>query len=83
MLEEDHDLAPVKDVPYSFADTGGPAVVALDDDRALLTFHTTSKLDPVVAALDHEPTEVEAQAHAYPSDVLAVELYMPAAAAGH
>jgi hypothetical protein len=83
VLEEDHDLAPVKDVPYSFADTGGPAVVALDDDRALLTFHTTSKLDPVVAALDHEPTEVEAQAHAYPSDVLAVELYMPAAAAGH
>ncbi len=83
VLEDDHDLSPVDDVGVSFGDTGSPSVVKLDDDRALLTFHTTSKLDPRVAALDHEPTEVEAQAEDYASDVLAVELYMPSAAAGH
>ncbi|MCA1826249.1 MAG: hypothetical protein ABR567_17870 [Myxococcales bacterium] len=44
---------------------------------------TTSKLDPRVAALDHEPTEVEAQSKGYATDVLAVELYLPSAAAGH
>ena len=83
VLEDDHDLSPVKDIDASFGDTGGPAVVQLDQDRALLTFHTTSKLDPRVAALDHEPTEVEAQSKDYASDILAVELYMPSAAAGH
>jgi hypothetical protein len=83
VLEDDHDLSPVADVPSSFGDTGGPSVAELDGDRALLAFHTTSKLDPRVAALDHEPTEVEAQAQDYPSDVLAVTLYMPSAAAGH
>jgi hypothetical protein len=36
-----------------------------------------------VAALGREPTEVEAQAQDYSSDVLAVDLYMPSAAAGH
>ena len=91
VLEDDHDLSLVADLqgpaattlPYSFGDTGGPSVVQLDADRALLTFHTTSRLDGRVAALDHEPTEVEAQAHDYPSDILAVTLYMPSAAAGH
>ncbi|MGZ6142758.1 MAG: sialidase family protein [Myxococcales bacterium] len=83
VMEDDQDLSPVEDVPASFGDTGGPAVVQLDEDRALLTFHTTSKLDPRVAALGHEPTLVEAQAQDYASDILAVELFMPSAAAGH
>ena len=51
--------------------------------RALLTFHSTSALDPRVVALGHEPTEVETQSVAMAADVLAVELYMPSAAAGH
>jgi hypothetical protein len=83
VLDVDRDLSPVADVPVSFGDTGGPAVAQLDSDNLLLTFHTTSKLDPRVAALGREPTEVEAQAQDYSSDVLAVDLYMLSAAAGH
>jgi hypothetical protein len=83
VIEDDHALSPVADVPASFGDTGGPGVVQLDKERALLTFHTTSALDPRVAALGHEPSEVETQSVAMAADVLAVELYLPSAAAGH
>jgi hypothetical protein len=83
VLEDDHALSPIADVPASFGDTGGPGVVQLDGERALLTFHSTSALDPRVAALGHEPTEVETQSSAMAADALAVELYMPSAAAGH
>ncbi len=83
VVDSTRDLTPVADVPSSFGDTGGPAVAQLDADNFLLTFHTTSKLDPKVIALGHEPTEVEAQAQDYAGDVLAVDLYMPSAAAGH
>jgi hypothetical protein len=40
-------------------------------------------LDPRVAALGHEPTEVETQSTGMSADALAVELYLPSAAAGH
>jgi hypothetical protein len=55
VLDVDRDLSPVADVPVSFGDTGGPAVAQLDSDNLLLTFHTTSKLDPRVAAWGASP----------------------------
>ena len=54
----------------------------LDADHALLAFHSTSALDKNVAALGYEPSAVAAQAAGFAADVLAVELYMPSAAAG-
>lgn len=82
VLEADKDLSLIADVTSSFGDTGAPGVVALDDSHALLTFHTTSALDPGVTALGHEPTLVEAESQGFASDVFSVVLYMPSAAAG-
>lgn len=82
VLEDDHDLSLIADVPQGFGDTGAPGVVLLDRDHALLTFHTTSPVDARVQALGHEPTEVEAQSLGLPADVLSVVLSMPSAAAG-
>jgi hypothetical protein len=56
--------------------------VPLDADHALLAFHSTSALDQNVAVLGYEPSAVAAQAAGFAADVLAVELYMPSAAAG-
>lgn len=82
VLEDDHGLSLIADVAQSFGDTGGAGVVPLDTEHALLTFHSTSSLDPKLGSLGHEPTEVEAQSMGLATDVLAVQLYMPAAAAG-
>jgi hypothetical protein len=56
--------------------------VPLDADHALLAFHSTSALDQNVAVLGYEPSAVAAEAAGFAADVLAVELYMPSAAAG-
>jgi hypothetical protein len=83
VLDDVHDVSPVADVTSGFGDTGGPAAVPLDDQRVLLVFHSTSILDPRVAALPSLPNEVQADANGYATDILAVELFMPSAAAGH
>lgn len=83
VMEDDHQLQLVANVESSFGDTGGPSVVALDASHALLLFHTTSSLDPRVAALGHEPTEVEAQGQALSGDILAVTLDMASAQSGN
>lgn len=83
VLDDTQDVSPVADVTAGFGETGGPSLAPLDSERVLLVFHSTSRLDPRVAALPSEPTEVQAEAQGYPTDVLAVELNMPSAAAGH
>jgi hypothetical protein len=82
VLEDEHLLSLIADVKQSFGETGAPGVVPLDADHALLAFHSTSALDKNVAALGYEPSAVAAQAAGFAADVLAVELYMPSAAAG-
>ena len=82
VMEDAQDVSPVADVTAGFGETGGPSLAPIDDEHVLLVFHSTSRLDPAVAALTAEPTEVQAEAKGYATDVLAVELFMPAAAAG-
>lgn len=82
VMEETQDVSPVADITAGFGFTGGPSLSPLDDERVLLLFHSTSRLDPKVAALPSDPTEVQAEANGYATDVLAVSLFMPAAAAG-
>lgn len=82
VMDDLQDVSPVADVTAGFGATGGPSLSPLDDQRVLLVFHSTSRLDPAVAALPSEPTELQAEAKGYATDVLAVELNMPAAAAG-
>lgn len=82
LLEVDQSVSLIADLPSSMGDTGAPGLIMLDADRALLSFHTTSALDPKVAALGHEPTALEAQGQGFAADVQAVTLYLPAAAAG-
>ena len=82
VMEEMEDVSPVADVTAGFGVTGGPSLAPLDDEHVLLVFHSTSRLDPAVAALATDPTEVQAEARGYATDVLAVQLFMPSAAAG-
>jgi hypothetical protein len=82
VLEDDHALSLIADLAQSFGETGGPGVVQLDADHELLTFHSTSTLDPKLAGIGHEPTEVESQSLGLATDVLSVQLFMPGAAAG-
>ena len=82
VLDEAQDVSPVADVTAGFGETGGPSFAPLDDEHVLLVFHSTSRLDPAVAALATDPTELQAEARGYATDVLAVSLFMPAAAAG-
>lgn len=58
----------------SAGDTGALGFVALDDNTALLSYYSTSRLDPRVASLGHEPTEVESIRNAFAVDVLALQL---------
>jgi hypothetical protein len=81
VIEADQDVSPIADLPTSMGDTGSPGVTRLDDDTFLLTFHTTSALDPRVVALGHEPTENEALG-GLAADLQAVRLDMRKIPAG-
>ena len=82
VVEADQALSPIADLPTSQGDTGAPGLVRLDEGRLLLTFHTTSALDPKVQALGHEPTLIEAQSQQFAADVQAVRLDLRKAAIG-
>jgi hypothetical protein len=70
------------DLPESEGETGAPGVVGLDASHLLLTYHSTSKLDPRVQALSAEPTKLQSEAQAYAVDALAVVLDMGQIPAG-
>jgi hypothetical protein len=77
VLESDRDLRLVADLPGSQADTGSPSWLPLGGGKALLTFHSTSPLDPHLPA--SEPTEVQAQALGLSADVFSVTVDLGAA----
>lgn len=77
VLEGDHDLRLVADVPGSQGETGAPGWLPLGGGKALLTYFATSPLDPHLPAT--EPTEVQAQALGLSADVFAVTVDLAAA----
>ncbi len=72
----------IADFPGSEGETGEPGVVSLDETHLLVTYHSTSLLDPRVQALAQEPTTLEAISENYAVDVLAVVLDLTQIPAG-
>jgi hypothetical protein len=77
VMEGDRDARLVADLPGSQGETGAPGWLPLEGGKALLTYFSTSPLDPHLPAT--EPTEVRAQALGLSTDVFAVTVDLAAA----
>jgi len=72
----------IADLPQSEGETGDPSIVGLDSSHALISYHTTSTLDPRVQALGHEPTTLESESDGFAVDIDAVVLNLDQVPAG-
>jgi hypothetical protein len=79
--ESDHTLQLIADLD-SFGDTGSPGIVQLDPQTALLTYYTTSKLDPRLSGISGEPTMIEAIELGLSADVVGMTLSLQSAPIG-
>ncbi len=80
--DQAQQLSLIADLPQSEGETGSPGIVGLDATHALITYQSTSVLDPRVQALGHEPTTIEAESANFAVDVLAVQLDLSQVPAG-